>query len=306
MSEAKIVKSNRADFDSLVDFALSTVADSSSRVYEHVYGLWVDHCSNHQIEPIDLRPVNVLPFLEAQYVTRKTRKRYMSALRQLVKAYTIAEPEIGGRLYAALKMVRIPEGNMNENERDRRALTPAQVERILSVWGGNTLLDKRNSAIIAFMFLSGVRRSEVAALKWSDINLDDAVANIRHGKGDKQRDVAIAGELAIRCLIEWQRVLPDREYVFPSFDQRMNPGEDKPTNGQTIYRVVKHTEKLSGIVFTPHTARRTFITEGLIQGASLASMQAQAGHSRGETTLDYARPIEAKQRRQEFRHRYGD
>lgn len=292
----------RSEYDELVDFTLTTVSESSKRLYRFVFDKWRGWCNEHGKQPLDLKPVNVLPFLESLHVTMKTRKRHLSAMRKLARVYAISRPEY----YAALKLVYAPEGNLSDVERDRRALSPTEVHKVLSQWNGATALDKRNRAMIALLFLTGMRRSELAALKWSDLDLDNYTVSVRHGKGDKERDVAIAGELAKQALLDWQECIKGRTYVFPPFDHKQELGEDVPTDGQTVYRVVKRTEKLSGVKFAPHTARRTFITEGLITGTPLASMQAQAGHSRGETTLGYARPVDAIQRRREFRHRYGD
>ncbi|MCI0349195.1 MAG: hypothetical protein L0Z53_07200 [Acidobacteriales bacterium] len=44
---------------------------------------------------------------------------------------------------------------------------------------------------------NGARRAEIAALKWSDINLEDAILHIAHGKGDRERDSTIVGSTAI-------------------------------------------------------------------------------------------------------------
>lgn len=307
MTDNAIVTSRRADFDTLVNEVVTHVAESSERVYRRVYDLWADYCSNHELDLLDIRPVNVVAFLTEQTVSYETRKRYLSMMRQLAQVYAVADPIRGGQLYAALKLVkRIPKVNLSEIQRDKHSLSPAQVDKVLNQWSGDSLLHKRNRALIAVLFLTAMRRAEAAVLRWSDIDMEAGVINIPLGKGDKDRDVAMAGNLAIRTLQDWHEVLPGREYVFPPFDVKQQPDGDKPIDGQTVYRVVKRTEKLSGVKFSPHTARRTFITEGLDQGTPLADMQAQAGHVRSETTLRYARPLDAKERRKKFRHRYGD
>lgn len=294
-------------FDSLVEQTLKTVTASSARVYRQTYDLWADFCSNHQHDPLDLRPAAVLAFAEAQRVTRATRKRQMSAMRKLAKMlWILSGDDDAGRIYAALKETRPPETNLRDNARDRRALSPDEVRTLLNVWHEDNPLHRRNRAIIALLFLTGLRRSELAALRWDDLDLESCTLRVRAGKGDREREVTIAGRLAIHALRRWREALPGRMYVFPSFNRARQPSADSPTDGQTVFRVVKRTEALSGIQFSPHTARRTFITEGLLRGASLASMQAQAGHIRGETTLGYARPLDARQRRHEFRHRYDE
>ncbi len=82
-------------------------------------------------------------------------------------------------------------------------------------------------------------------------------------------------------------------------------GADRPIDGTDVYRVVKATEKRSGVAFKPHDLRRTFITEALATGTPLATVQAAAGHARGETTLRYAQAVDARRARGELKLRYG-
>ncbi len=69
--------------------------------------------------------------------------------------------------------------------------------------------------------------------------------------------------------------------------------------------VVKATEAACGIAFKPHDLRRTFITEALATGTPLATVQAAAGHARGETTLRYAQAVDARTARKALKLRYG-
>lgn len=302
----------RSDFDQLVEATLQTVRPTTQRVYRQTYDLWADFCSNAGIDPLDLRPANVTTFLSAQAVTVKTRKRQLSAMRKLARLLYIAVGGEAQRYYEGLKVILAPEDGATTSERERVALTPTQVERIFQVWRPEMphcqrapMIGQRNRALIALLFLTGMRRDEACKLKWSDIDLENCVVHLL-GKGGKERDAAIFGREAIAALQLWRDAIPDNRYAFPVFDQSRRPGADAPMDGQTVYRIVKRTNKLSGVTFSPHTARRTFITEGLVRGAPLSSLQAQAGHARGETTLLYARPVDAKRRLQEFSLRYGD
>ena len=72
-----------------------------------------------------------------------------------------------------------------------------------------------------------------------------------------------------------------------------------------IYRVVKVTEADCGIAFKLHDLRRTFITEALATDTPLATVQATAGHARGETTLRYTQTVDARQARKALKLRYG-
>ncbi len=295
-------------FQSLVNATLKTIAATSKRVYLQTYKLWTGWCANNQINPLDLTFSSVAAFLEQQSISKATRQRQLSALRKLAEMLSILDYANPARNAAYMSLKKLKVGYMEGNgvERDRHALSPAQADKVLRVWDGNRKVDRRNRAIVALLFMTGLRRSEVTALKWSDINLDDAILKVRHGKGDVERDAAIAGETALAALRDWQTVLgADRMYVFPSLLKGDKIGTDEPTDDQTVYRVVKATEKQSSVKFSPHTARRTFITEALTNHTPLADVQAQAGHKQEATTLRYARPVEAKARRSLLRLRYG-
>lgn len=246
--------------------------------------------------------------MEAQQVAKSTRQRQLSAMRKLAEMLSILDYGNPARdaAHKSLLKLKVRHMGMNGKERDRHALTPAQADKVLRVWNGDTKLDKRNRAMVAILFLAGLRRAEVAALRWSDINLDEGIIHVRHGKGDVERDVAIAGDLAIESLQEWHQTIgEEREFVFCSLAKGDKLGDDKPTDAQTVYRVIKAAEQQTEIKFSPHTARRTFITEALANGAPLADVQAQAGHKQESTTLRYARPVDARNRRSRLGLRYG-
>jgi integrase len=306
-SESSLATAQPA-FTALMEATLKTVARTTQRVYGQTYRVWGVWCVEAGLDPLELTFANVAVFLEGQAVGKATRQRQLSALRKLAEMLAILDYGNPAREAAYKSLMKLRVGQMEGSgvERDRHALTPAQADKVLRVWTEGTRLHRRNRALMAVLFLAGLRRSEAAALRWKDINLDDGLIHIRHGKGDVERDVVLAGEWAVEALRDWRLALgEDREYVFPSMAKGDKLGADAPTDAQTVYRVVKATEQATGIEFSPHTARRTFITEALTTGAPLADVQAQAGHQQAATTLRYARPVDALQRKSRLRLRYG-
>ena len=45
--------------------------------------------------------------------------------------------------------------------------------------------------MIRLLIYTGLRRSELVALRWSDVDVEAGVVTVRHGKGDKERVAAI-------------------------------------------------------------------------------------------------------------------
>ena len=298
---------HQALFDRLVEGMAFMVAPSTLRVYHHTFNQWRLWCLESNIDPLALWPANVGAFLISTPTSKGTRQHQLSALRKLAQAlYLVTGDPVAERMAAALKLVKPPAENMTENHRPKRALTPAMADKILRVWDGDQPIQRRNAALIALLALTGLRRSEAAVLRWSEIDFENRVVSVRHGKGDKQREVAIVGDYAIEALLAWRECLGEgREFVFCSVGKGDNPGPDKPITGTDVYRVVKATEAKSGVAFRPHDLRRTFITEALTMGTPLADVQAQAGHSQASTTLLYAQPVNAKERLSRLRLRFG-
>jgi integrase/recombinase XerD len=294
-------------FDELRELVNRTLqSEKSHRVYQHTYDLWADWSHNHGIHPLDMTPGNVSAFLADHDTTKATRQRQLSAMRKLAQLLAVLDPERGRQLYDGLKLIKAPTTKGSGKERSKRALNPAEVDRVLRAWNGDTYRDRRNRALLAVLFLSGVRRSEAVALKWSDVDLTEGVLKIRHGKGDKARDAALMGNSAIDALKDWRATQGDgRTYVFCPTRRWDKLGPDKPMPDTDVYRVIQDTHASTGIAFSPHDARRTLLTEFLATGGALADAQAQAGHADGSTTLAYASAGDARERRRKARLRYG-
>lgn len=303
-------------FDEMTAFVAQTVAATSARVYGQTYALWRDFAAEHDLDALDLRPANVLAFVAGQDVTTATRQRHLTAMRQLARMLTVLDgSDETRRIYDALKLVKAPRqaAAAASLEREKSALTPSQTTRVLDVYAGaGDLLSLRNRAIVATLFLTGLRRAEVAALTWSDVDLERGIIHVTHGKGDKKRDVAIFGAAALDALTAWrdaQQLADDtpRRFVFCGVRKGGKLRDDKPATAQTVYRVIKHVQDVTGLYLTPHTARRTHLTEMLETGFTLADAQAQAGHASATTLLEhYVKSVDAERRRDAGRFRFGD
>lgn len=293
-------------FDALVKLAALTITDNSKRVYLHTYGLWADWCSNNDVSPLAF--LSIPAFLSSMEVTRRTRKRQMSTMRKLVSIAAIANPSRFQQIAAFMREIKMPEDGLGTNERDKRALSPSEVHRILIAWEGDGNTALRNRALTATLFLTGMRRADAATLQWRDVDLDEGIIHLRHAKGGKEGDISITGDMGIAALSAWRdRVTAngERMYVFCRIRRGDHIDADAPLGRSSINYIVDKTEAVTGIKFTPHTARRTLITEALATGTPMKDVQAQALHSQESTTLLYAQAVDAKERRKRFKLRYG-
>jgi integrase len=293
-------------FDEWAAQVARSVAASSARIYRQTYDAWQVWCVEAGIDPLALRPGDVVDFLASADTTKATRQRQLSAFRKLAEMRYILRPDDDSRrIMEALRVIKAPVTDAAGHEREGHALTPSEADKLLRVWNGSKLRDIRNRALIGLILLSGLRRSEAAALRWRDIDFENGVLRVRHGKGDRARDVPMAGDFALSALERWKTYSPARDWVFCAVTKGNKHGADRPISGTDVYRVVVATGQRAGVDWKPHDGRRTFITEALATGTPLATVQAAAGHAQGATTLRYAQAVDARKARHELRLRYG-
>ena len=294
------------------------VAASSARVYRATYAKWQAWAAAQGIAPLDLNYNTVQTFLGDHESAKATKQRQLSALRKLADVLAVLDFQNPARKAAceSLKLLKVRNGGgTRQSNRQKRALPYREAQRLLDYWGDlpaeqgpPQAIRARNAAIMAVLLLTGVRRSELAALRWQDVDFENGVIHIASGKGDKARDVAVYGQTALDALKRWQIEQPSGyAFVFTRFAGRAGRfGPDKPMTAQAIYNIFTLTGERSGVGKTaPHDARRTLLTELLATGTPLQDVQAQAGHARGDTTLAYAQAVDARQRRKQGRVRYG-
>ena len=116
--------------------------------------------------------------------------------------------------------VKVEESDIDRPDRVKRALKPLEITRLLDVWRDDrSIQGLRNNAMTRMLVYTGLRRSEQVALRWSDVDVEAGIVTARHGKGDKERAVAVLDstdgtKLALERLQESQ--LGQFRYLFAS------------------------------------------------------------------------------------------
>lgn len=149
-------------------------------------------------------------------------------------------------------------------------------------------------ALISFLLTSGVRVSEAAGLKKSNINLNKRTA-IVFGKGKKERIVPFSEETAylLKKLVDEHP--NNTEYLF--INRWKNPMT--ASNIQYLFRKFKEKVQLTK-PFTPHVCRHTMATKLASHGMNIHTIQRLLGHEYLVTTQCYAH-ISDKRAEQEYR-----
>ena len=166
-----------------------------------------------------------------------------------------------------------------------------EVHRLMEAVKTDTMTGLRDKAILAMLFSTGLRVSELVALNHDSVNLDRGEFSVR-GKGQKDRPVYLS-ESATLILSDYLEARHD-EYDplfihFSGTKSNLEGGEYTRLTTRSIQRIVEKYTKLAGITkhVTPHTLRHSFATDLLMNGADIRSVQGLLGHSNISTTQVY-------------------
>lgn len=139
----------------------------------------------------------------------------------------------------------------------------------------------RDRAIIELLLCSGIRVSELAALKISDVDFINKSALIREAKGGKQRVVYIT-DVCSMYLKDYLKTRKD------NLDCLFLTKNKTAMTKDSIENSLKTLGKQSGVPNVhPHRFRRTFATNMYKRGMDIRSIQKLMGHTNINTTMIY-------------------
>jgi len=162
-----------------------------------------------------------------------------------------------------------------------------QVAKLLAAPQPEERFYLRDKAILELLYATGVRASELAGLKTSDVNF--AVGYLRClGKGNKERIIPV-GNAAIAATQAYLRDLRPRLVSTESGVSLFLSRTGRPLTRIEIWRFVKKYALRAGMPrnLTAHTLRHCFATHLLSGGADLRSVQEMLGHVDVATTQIY-------------------
>jgi integrase/recombinase XerD len=247
--------------------------------------------------------------LELKNLSRKTRDCYLARMRDFVEHYgrspeSMGDEEIRNYLYYLMKEKKVSQSVINQSysalkffyettlqrawnglkiprikQRKRLpvVLTRQEVESIFSA-----TRNLKHRAILMTIYSGGLRISEAAHLKLTDIDSKRMVILLRQGKGNKDRYTLLA-KRTLEILRTYWKVYHPVDWLFPG----RVPG--KPINVSSIQKTFKKALKQAGIKkrATVHTLRHSFATQLLEVGTDLYYIQRLLGHTSANTTAVY-------------------
>ena len=147
-------------------------------------------------------------------------------------------------------------------------------------------ISKRDILIIDLLYSTGIRVSECAGIRFSDLSLNRNSIRI-YGKGKKSR-LVLYGDKTNANLASYIESIDKSIFLFPS-NHKKNKSKNNCISTRTIYNIVKKYIKLvsNNEKLGPHSLRHSFATHLLQGGADLMAIKDMLGHESLSATQIY-------------------
>ena len=140
----------------------------------------------------------------------------------------------------------------------------------------------KHRTFLMTLYAAGMRFSEAAHLKISDIDSKRMMIRIASGKGSKERLVPLSPRLLKELRVYWLKYRPT-DFLFPG------KPTTKPYADTTIRKAMKVAAEKAGIRrrIYPHVLRHSYATGLLEAGVDLLTISKLLGHASFVTTMVY-------------------
>ena len=241
-------------------------SDSTVKTYAYLVADFVAFHGDRAVVELTNRDVEL--FIEGVLLKKRysvsTQRQFVSALKLFVVFYPVAG--IHG-----LKLERPHASKVLP-----KVLAQEEVIRLLV-----SAKNLKHRAILAMIYSSGLRISELLNLELCDIYVERKQVLVKNSKGRKDRYVVLADGIVGVMNTYLMAYVPKRWFVEGPNGGRYSAG--------SVRKFLKRYCKLANINrnVTPHMLRHSYATHLLEQGVNLRYIQELLGHSKPETTMIY-------------------
>lgn len=262
--------------------------------------LWTDAHNGAPLNDPDYSDVlNFRDKLLEAGIAASTVKQYLVELRAFFSAFE--KPRLVPGLSYPENPVDLSFAPRTKKRPYDAILTDDQVTALLSAakpdgaWGKNW---PRNYAMIAMMLSTELRSEELRSLTLDDLDFDEEIITVAHGKGDKFREVDFPVFAQAAVLLYLRSGF--RPATLPTSAPLFGTGADwKIGTRQWLHdvtrRIVKQATGVDNV--GPHDLRHIGARLKLNAGATMEEMQAELGHSQITTTKIYTGRLQTRRGR---------
>ena len=208
----------------------------------------------------------------------KSIQRRLSACRSFY-AWLLKHGRIDANPAAAVRAPKAP-------RKLPQVLDPDEAKALVEV-PTDAPLGLRDRALLELFYSSGLRLSELCALRWRDLDLAEGLVTVL-GKGRKQRSVPL-GSHARNALQEWRASMIPQIHGERIEDTPVFPGRNGPITPRAIQLRVRQLAQQQGLFkrVHPHLLRHSFASHILESSGDLRGVQELLGHADIATTQIY-------------------
>jgi site-specific recombinase XerD len=173
---------------------------------------------------------------------------------------------------------------------EKEYLNVSECFKLLRAFDKSDPIGLRNYTIVALLWSTGLRNSELCALNWADINLKKGTLLVRKGKGGKQRQLFL-NDRVLHDLLRYRQKIEENETeaVFYAFSQNASRKKRYARLSQSrLVEIIREQGKAVEINkrINPLTFRHTFATHMYDAGVKIDDIKEMLGHDdETETTI---------------------
>lgn len=213
----------------------------------------------------------------------RTIERRISSLRSFYR-FLIREHYVADNPFADVRLT-------NRHHQLPKFFYPKEVAALFQGAAGNTPLDQRNVALLAVLYATGMRVSELTDLTLGQLDFSLGVVLI-HGKGQKDRYVPFDQETKQHLQTYLTKARPEllaKRKAAATTDKVFLNDRGAPVTSRGVEYILDQVIQRTSLTakIHPHMLRHTFATEMLNNGADLRSVQELLGHASLSTTQIY-------------------
>jgi site-specific recombinase XerD len=255
--------------DSFALHLSATRAEKTSKIYLTALDGLIRHLESNGM-PTGARGVHrehVESFLAARRETVKptTQSLEFRALQQFWK-WALEEEEIDRSPMERMKPPRVPDVPMP-------VVSGEDFKKLLAKTAGKDFADRRDAAILLFLFDTGTRLGEATGLKLADVELRERLAYVT-GKGSHVRAIKFGTKTAVAL----DRYLRMRRQHRSAGLEAFWLGQDGPITSSGLAQVIARRCTEAGIPrIHPHQFRHGFAHSYLANGGQEGDLQRLAG-----------------------------
>jgi integrase/recombinase XerD len=245
------------------DLKFKNYSENTIKNYVSQVNLFLTHFNKSATKPSEINERQIKQWI-MQAQTINTRKHRLSAIKLFY--------HLTGKQPLKFKNIEYPRAE----KKLPIILSQDEIQRMF-----NACQNLKHKVILAIIYSTGIRVSELINLKWKHIDRLRGIINILGAKGKKDRQVMLPQNI-IPLLIQYYRHEKPKEYVLN--------GQFRIQYSQTSVRnVVKQIAQKAGIskhVYT-HLIRHCSFTHMVEAGTDINLIQRLAGHNSPKTTSIY-------------------